>query len=154
MSVFNLRHATFKQALVYAKLMSQKRKTNEEISEASGIGLAQVSRYFQENDEYSPRPALIPALCRALGNTILVDWLNAQIEDLRPGLNIQTAADLSEAVMRATANTGDLNKKTLEAIADGSISQTEAQGLQAQFRKNGKWNLQAADALESLAKGD
>lgn len=151
MPVFNLRHATFKHTLVYAKLLS--RMTNEEISEASGIGLAQVSRYFQENDTYSPSPALIPALCRVLENTILVDWLNAQVEDLRPGLNIKTAADLTQAVMRATANTGDLNSETLKAITDGSISQQEAQALQAQFWKNGQWNLQAADALESLAKG-
>ena len=151
MPVFNLRQATFKQTLVYAKLVA--RMTNEEISEASGIGLAQVSRYFQENDAYSPSPVLIPALCRAMGSTILVDWLNAQIEELRPGLDISTAADLTQAVMRATANTGDLNTETLKAIADGSILSAEARTLQAQFRKNGEWNLKAADALDALARG-
>jgi transcriptional regulator with XRE-family HTH domain len=88
---FNFRHATFKQTLVYAKLLS--RMTNEEISEASGISLAQVARYFQENDAYSPAPALVPALCRAMRNTVLVDWQNAQVEDLRPVKAISNVQD-------------------------------------------------------------
>ena len=147
---FNLRHATFKKTLVFAKLMSG--MTNEEISEASGISGAQIARYFQENDAYSPAPALIPVLCRALRNTVLVDWLNAQVAELRPETTIQTVQDLSMAVMRATQNTGDLNSKTLAAIVDGQISQQEARALQAQFRKNGNWNHEAADALEPLSK--
>lgn len=151
MSDFNLHHATFKQALVYAKALSG--MTNEEIAEASGINGPQVSRYFQEHDTYAPAPYLLPVLCLVLGNTVLVDWLNAQIEELRPAASICTVQDLSMAVMRATQNTGDLNSKTLAAIADGVISQTEALSLQAQFRKNGDWNYQAADALEPLAGG-
>lgn len=151
MPAFNLRHATFKQALVYSKRLSQ--KTNEEISKASGIGLANVTRYFKEKDDYSPSPALIPRLCRALNNIVLVDWFNTQIEDLSPDLNIQTSADLTQAVLRASANTGDLNSETLKVIIGGSISKKDAQALQARFRKNGQWNLQAADALETLAKG-
>lgn len=148
---FNPRHATFKQTLVFAKLVSG--MTNEEISETSGISLAQVARYFQEHDAYAPSPALIPALCRAMGNTILVDWLNAQVEELRPVTAITTVQDLTVAVMRATENTGALNSKTVAAIADGQVSQQEARTLQAQFRKNGEWNFKAADALDALAGG-
>lgn len=150
MSDFNLHHATFKQALVYAKALSG--MTNEEIAEASGINGPQVSRYFQEHDAYAPAPYLLPTLCRVLGNTVLVDWLNAQVEELRPAAAIRTVQDLTMAVMRATQNTGDLNSKTLAAIADGQISQQEARALQAQFRKNGNWNHEAADALEPLSK--
>ena len=148
---FNLRHATFKQALVFAKLLSG--MTNEEISEASGISGPQIARYFQEHDAYSPAPALVPALCRAMRNTVLVDWQNAQVEDLRPVAAISNVQDLTMAVMKATQNTGYLNSKTVEAIADNAITQAEARTLQAPFRKNGAWNYQAADALEALAVG-
>ena len=148
---FNLRHATFKQALVFAKLLSG--MTNEEISEASGISGAQIARYFQEHDAYAPSPALVPVLCRALRNTVLVDWLNAQVEELRPVAPISTVQDLTMAVMKATQNTGTLNSKTLAAIADGTISPQEARTLQAQFRTNGNWNHEAADALDALAGG-
>ena len=36
---------------------------------------------------------------------------------------------------------------------DDDLTQKEAQVLQAQFRANGNWNYQAADALEGLASG-
>lgn len=151
MPVFNLHHATFKQALVYAKLLSH--MTNEEISEASGISLAQIARYFQENDSYSPSPALIKPLCRAMGNFVLVDWQNAQVEELRDVPAITTALDLTLAVMEATKNTGTLNAKTAEVLADGKITAEEAKALQAQFRANAMENFRAADALEALAGG-
>lgn len=146
---FNFHHATFKQALVYAKALSG--MTNEEIAEASGIGGPQVSRYFQEHDAYAPAPYLLPVLCRVLKNTVLVDWLNAQVAELRPATAISNAQELTMAVMRATENTGALNSKTLAAIADGILTRDEARALQAQFRKNGDWNHEAADALEPLA---
>mgnify|MGYP003621271878 CR=1 FL=1 len=148
---FNLHHSTFKQALVYAKALSG--MTNEDISEASGINGSQVSRYFQEHDAYAPAPYLLPLFCRVLGNTVLVDWLNAQVAELRPATSIRNVQDLTMAVMRATENTGALNSKTLEAIADGTLTRDEARTLQAQFRKNGNWNHEAADALEALAGG-
>ena len=148
---FNFRHATFKQTLVYAKLLS--RMTNEEISEASGISGAQIARYFQENDAYSPAPALVPVLCRALRNTVLVDWQNAQVEELRSVPTISTALDLTLAVMEATKNTGILNQKTAEVLADGKITAQEAKILQAQFRANAMECFSAADALEPLAGG-
>ena len=150
-SSINLRHITFKQALCHARMCAG--MTKEEVSEASGISMSKVSRFFQENDAYNPSPALIPALCRALGNTVLVDWLNAQIEDLREDMTITSAEDLTRAVMQATQNTGVLNAKTLAAIEDGDLSRKEAQILQAQFKANGNWNYQAADALEGLASG-
>ena len=149
---FNLRHATFKKALIHAKLVSG--MTNEEISEASGISMAQIARYFQENDAYSPAPALIPALCRAMGNNILIDWFNAKVEDLQAEHTIISIQDLTIAVMRATENTGILNRKTVDALADGAFTPLEARVLQAQFRCNAEWNLSAAAALEPLAKKD
>lgn len=148
---FNLHHATFKQALVFAKLIA--RMTNEEISETSGISGPQIARYFQEHDAYAPSPALIPVLCRALGNTVLVDWQNAQVEELRAVPAIATALDLTLAVMEATKNTGTLNAKTAEVLADGKITAQEAKTLQAQFRANAMENFSAADALDALASG-
>lgn len=148
---FNLHHASFKQAMTYAKLLSD--MTCEEIADAAGVSLARIRRYFQEHDAYAPSPALIPVLCRAMGNTVLVDWQNAQVEDLRPVAPIATVQDLTMAVMKATQNTGTLNSKTMAAIADGTITPQEARTLQAQFRTNGNWNHEAADALDALAGG-
>lgn len=152
MQLINLRHVTFKQALTHAKLLSG--KTNAEICEESGLSPANVPKYFKENEAYYPSPCNIPSLCRALGNTVLVDWLNAQIEDMRESVTIGNAEELTRAVMRATKNTGALNAKTLVAIEDGGLTQAEAQELQAQFRANSAWNAQSAKALEPLASGN
>lgn len=148
MPVFNLHHATFKQALSYAKLLSG--MTNEEITEASGISLARIARYFQENDAYSPSPALIKPLCRAMGNLVLVDWFNAQVEELRDVPAFTTALELTLAVMEATKSTGVLNAKAADVLADGKITEAEAKDLQAQFRANALENFKAADALEHM----
>lgn len=97
--------------------------TNEAIANRSSLSTAAVSRYFK------------------------------QVEDMHPATNITTTEDLTRAVMQATENTGILNKKTLDAVADGELSPSEAATIQAQFRANAKWNNEAADALDPLAGG-
>ena len=145
----NLRHMGFNEALDAAKQRSG--LTNEAIANRSSLSTAAVSRYFNKYDDYTPSPELIPLLCRALGNTIIADWIAAQVEDMHPATNITTTEDLTRAVMQATENTGILNKKTLDAVADGELSPSEAATIQAQFRANAKWNNEAADALDPLA---
>lgn len=116
----NLRHMGFNEALDAAKQRSG--LTNEAIANRSSLSTAAVSRYFNKYDDYTPSPELIPLLCRALGNTIIADWIAAQVEDMHPATNITTTEDLTRAVMQATENTGILNKKTLDAVADGELS--------------------------------
>jgi transcriptional regulator with XRE-family HTH domain len=149
---FNLRLATFKQTLVYAKLLAG--MTNEEIAEAAGIGGARVARYFQEFDSYTPSPALVPPLCRALGNKILIEWQMEQVTDLPTVNPIGTASELVAAVLRATTNVGDLSAKAEIAVADGTLSVEEARAIQEQFRKNREWCKVAVAALEKLARGE
>lgn len=151
MHEFNLRHATFKQALAYARMVAE--MTKEEVSEVSGISMARISRYFQEHDVYTPSPTLIPVLCRAMGNTILVDWLNEQIKELREIPNIRTVQDLTTAVMKATVDTGTLSRKALEVVEDGHITKWEARDLQARFGIIADRHSQVAEALEALAGG-
>ena len=69
----NLRHMGFNEALDAAKQRSG--LTNEAIANRSSLSTAAVSRYFNKYDDYTPSPELIPVLCRALGNTIIADWI-------------------------------------------------------------------------------
>ena len=73
----NLRHMGFNEALDAAKQRSG--LTNEAIANRSSLSTAAVSRYFNKYDDYTPSPELIPLLCRALGNTIIADWIAAQV---------------------------------------------------------------------------
>jgi len=69
----NLADMTCKKMLVFAKEMSG--LTLEEISEKSGIPMSSIKQYFDENrTDYYPTPYMIPRLCKALGNEIIIDW--------------------------------------------------------------------------------
>ena len=127
--VFNLRHMTAKQALCLAKGVSG--LNNAEISERAEIGNAEVARFFKENDNYYPSLPKIPVLANAMGNTILHDWINAQVAELNEVQPALTASHVSFLVLKAMSAVGGLNSVTADAIADGKVTQGEAQNIQA-----------------------
>ena len=147
----NLRHMGFNEALDAAKQRSG--LTNEAIANRSSLSTAAVSRYFNKYDDYTPSPNSSPSCAGRSATPSLRTGYAAQVEDMHPATNITTTEDLTRAVMQATENTGILNKKTLDAVADGELSPSEAATIQAQFRANAKWNNEAADALDPLAGG-
>lgn len=148
----NLRHKNFKEALIEAKNLS--RLTNEEIANRTGFDSPSVSRYFSQYDSYHPSPERIPAISRALGNTVICDWFPAQVQDMEHTLMLETAQDLSLIIMQTTQNNGKLAKLGVEALADMDLSQREARDLQAQIRENIKLLNKLDGALEPIAKGD
>ena len=54
-------------------------KTEKEIADSLGISRGVITRYLRENDDYSPRMGIIPDLCHALENDILLQWLEVRI---------------------------------------------------------------------------
>lgn len=145
----SLKHMSFKQALVYARTLSG--MTKEDIAEVAGLPPANVARYFQQNDHYAPSPALIPAICRAMGNTIPADWISAQIEEMRPAQTIDGIDTLTQKVMGSTANNGDLARLTREVVSDGIITIEEAKSLIGRVKANIKYLQELEAGLEPLA---
>lgn len=145
----SLKHMSFKQALVYAKTLSG--MTKEEIGEVAGLPPANVARYFQQNDHYAPSPALIPTLCRAMGNTILADWIAAQVEEMRPAPMIDGIDTLTRKVMGSTVNNGDLARLTRDVVSDGIITSEEARALIGRVKANIKYLQELEAGLEPLA---
>lgn len=145
----SLRHMTFKQALVYARSVSG--MTKEDISEASEIPLSTVARYFQEYDCYSPSAALIPVLCKAMGNTILASWVQAQVEDIDPAPPIASPAELTRSVLGTTINNGELSRLTHEVVADGDLSPDEAKSMIGRIDANILYLQGIRSGLDSLA---
>lgn len=145
----SLKHMSFKQALVYARALSG--MTKEDIAEVAELPPASVARYFQQNDYYSPSPNLIPALCRAMGNTILADWITAQIEEMRPAQTIDGIDTLTQKVMGSTVNNGDLARLTRDVVSDGIITAEEAKALIGRIKANIKYLQELESGLEPLA---
>lgn len=102
------RNMTAVEAVRHAKDLSG--MTAGEIAEASGMGLASVTRYFRQDGEYSPGLESIPKLCRAMGNTVLVDWLLAQTDRDASVPPAQSRAEVLTSVARAAAALDDASR--------------------------------------------
>jgi len=139
---------TPKQALIMAKDMSG--LTEVEIATRSGISFAQVKRYFTEYDEYYPSIFRLPALCRALGNSIPLDWLRAQMEVILPPLH--KPKDMAEAVarsaMRLSMQSGRVCEVTGFVIEDHVVEPHEAETLAGELFA---LKSHADDALSTLS---
>lgn len=145
----SLRHMTFKQALVYARMLSG--MTKDEIAEAASLPPANVARYFQENDHYTPSPSLIPALCRAMDNIVLADWIMAQVEEMQPAKRIDDTDELTQKVMGSTIDNGDLSRLTKDIVSDGIVTPEEAKALIGRVKANIKHLQELESGLEPLA---
>lgn len=123
-----------KQALVLAKGSAKTPLTNLDIVDRTGFGESEVKRYFGEHDAYYPSYHRIPMLCRALGNTVLFDWLKAQVEDLLPTDDpIDTPGEVAETACALSAQTGRVCSEAAEAMKDGKIDAKEARRLDAEL---------------------
>ena len=93
--------------------------TLEELAQKSGVPFGQVVRYVNPEDEYHPNPYKVVALSRALGTTLLVDWLYAQL-NLKPNFNgyFKVSKEISDVVTEIT-----------KALEDGRISEYERRKL-------------------------
>ena len=69
---------TGKAALRLAK--EESGLTRDEIAERLGVSHSVTKRYFNINDTYMPSLEMIPRLCLALGNDILMRWLEARLQ--------------------------------------------------------------------------
>lgn len=69
---------TGKAALRLAK--EESGLTQSEIAERLGVSHSVTKRYFNINDTYMPSLEMIPRLCLALGNDILMRWLEARLQ--------------------------------------------------------------------------
>ncbi|WP_165177514.1 phage regulatory CII family protein [Desulfovibrio sp. ZJ369] len=109
---------TATEAIRHAKDVSG--LTAEEIGAAAGLSAAVVRRYLQRGDGYDPGLSKIPALCRAMHNTVLIQWQQAQLErqaeDVPPA---RTRAQVLTAVARAAASMGDVQRRLADSEGGG-----------------------------------
>lgn len=110
---------TATEAMRHAKDVSG--LTAEEIAAAAGLSAAVVRRYLQRGDGYEPGLSKIPALCRAMHNTVLIQWQQAQLErqaeDVPPA---RSRAEVLTAVARVAASLGDVQRRLADS-EDGGI---------------------------------
>ncbi len=104
----NYRNMTAVEAIRHAKELSG--MTADEIASAGGMGTASVNRYLRQEEAYSPGLEAAPRLCRAMGNTVLVDWLLAQTDRDASVPPAQSRAEVLTSVARAAAALDDASR--------------------------------------------
>ena len=108
------RNMTAVEALREAKDASG--MTAEAIAAGVGISASHLRRYLDPNDNYAPSLHIIPALCRTMRNTVMLQWLEAQIAvDDTSVTPAATRADVLTAVARAGSALGEVQRIVAEA---------------------------------------
>lgn len=103
----DLKNMTATEALRAAKDASG--LSVDELRKLTGISAHVLTQYFRTVDGYLPALDKIPALCRALGNIILIQWIEAQVARETPSVPpAQSRADVLTAVARAGSALGEV----------------------------------------------
>ena len=74
----DLKNMTGTEAFQLAK--DESALTTDEIAERLNVSPSVIKRYLKSGDSYLPGLEMLPRLCAVLGNTILLQWLEAQVE--------------------------------------------------------------------------
>jgi transcriptional regulator with XRE-family HTH domain len=128
----DLKRLTAKQALSLAKGVAG--MTNDELAEALGQDHSSVKRYFNENDrEYYPSLFRIPKLCQALGNTILLDWIQVQLEDGGDSPAITSDSDLLRRLNRLAGELGGVHRSVDDTLSGPGLDNFDPKRLLAEL---------------------
>lgn len=146
----DLRNMTAGEALQYAKLLSG--MTVEDIADRAGWGVASLRRCFNPQDtDHRPSLTRIPALCRALGNTVLLDWVIAQLEELSGTPGKSSVVDILQAVNAAASTSGQVHEAVDAALLDGRIDRQEARDIRGACREARKSLERIEASLQPIA---
>lgn len=74
--MLNYKTMTAKEAIRTAK--EESGLTAEQIAQRLNVSISLIRRYLKEDDNYFPGLEMLPRLCLALGNSLLLDWAMAK----------------------------------------------------------------------------
>ena len=110
--------------------VTQSGKTRDEIAAEVGWGASNANRIFS-SENYWPSLPTVARFCVACGNTLLLDWLHAQVRlgGLKFDPEPMDAASLVLSMGRMFRELGDVARVGERSVADGDISPGEARQL-------------------------
>lgn len=108
--------------------IAQSNKTQEEIMDQMGWTPAITSRFFSF-DGYLPTYSSIPKLCHVLGNTVIIDWLNENLEPIEKVVDPINAQELLISIIKLAEKMGKVAEESRIAAQDDFISQNDAKKI-------------------------
>ena len=109
---------TWLEALRFAK--DESGLTSEEIAIRMGVKPSVVRRYLQNTDGYAPGLDKLPDFCSAVENTVILRWLEAQINEYQYDIPpAKSRAEVLTAVARVSAALGDVQRRLADSEVGG-----------------------------------
>lgn len=103
--------------------------THDEIASAVGWSSANGNRILNPSDDYWPTLPNLPRFCRAVGNTILIEWAEAQVTALPESVRPLDSVTLIKSMGDMFREMGELAKAGADAADDGNLEPGEAAKL-------------------------
>lgn len=149
-SVLDYKNISAVEAIRHAKEASG--LTAEEIAPLAGVSPDTMRQYLRRAGGYMPGLDKIPGLCRAFGNTVLLQWVEAQLErdpeEIPPA---KTRAEVLTAVARTSASLGDVQRLLAESEVKGidPACAREIRGMLRDVIQNSRFAMATLAALAS-----
>jgi len=119
----DLKELPFKTVLQLTKDLSG--LTLHEISEATGIHISKLKRYFSE-EEYYPSPVALVDICIALKSTLPIEWQLVRVKEK------VTGSSEFNGYFKVSKEISDVVTEITKALEDGRISEYERRKLIAE----------------------
>ena len=143
----DLKNMTGTEAFQLAK--DESALTTDEIAERLNVSPSVIKRYLKSGDSYLPGLEMLPRLCAVLGNTILLQWLETQVEAKEETIPpAQSRAEVLTSVARASVALGDVQRILVEAKV---IAPHHARGIRSALNDVITECRTAQEALQPLA---
>lgn len=106
-------------------------KPQEEIEALAGLRPGILDQYASRHDQRWPSLLNIPAICQALGNDLLIAWLQAQYESLALRHYPQeiSGPELLRETVASAAEFGDVARAVEAALKDEKLTRRERMAI-------------------------
>lgn len=118
--------------------------TAAQVAGAMDVGEAVITRTTSD-DTYAPTFSKLPLFCRAVNNTLVIDWLYEKA-NLSGHLSVLpiNCSGLQKTMLDFGKEVGDVFEKVQDAIKDGELTKKELRAIQREV-------LQALACLTNLS---
>lgn len=103
-------------------------KSRDDLAARIGIQPMMLNRWLSVGDHHWPSVPMLPRICCAAGNDLIMQWLAAQINNL--GLEYDnepiSTEELAREIVSMAAEFGQLAAEVEKSLADGCIDRKEA----------------------------
>lgn len=122
----NLTRMTFADALHLA--LAGSGKGRDELAASIGVPPMTVNRWLSVGDHHWPSVLMLPRICCAAGNDLLVQWVQAQVRNLCLDYDNKPISPeaLARQIVAMGREFGELAAEAEKALEDGRIDRVEA----------------------------